>query len=117
MRKIWIVILMILTMAIPVNAGVLTKKGGVNYFEGHKETYYNLPMDRVLDRADKDFGKHHKRWIRDDGVKMYGTMIIAAGAKERYGEFIRTSLGDAIILDCGAFALDNPEQIDIAVAW
>lgn len=103
-------------LQVPVSAK-LTKSGGVNYYEGHKETWYNLSMDRVLERADRNFGKHHKRWIRDDGAKMYGPYIIAAGAVDRYGEIIGTSLGEAIILDTGAFALDNPTQIDVAVNW
>lgn len=98
-------------------ATILTARKGVNYFNGQKETWYNLPMDRVLDRADKNFGSHHKRWVDERGVKYYGTYIILAGAKERYGEIVETSLGTGIILDSGAFALENPTAVDVAVTW
>ena len=117
MKRILILtVLMTVIMTVPAEAK-LNKRDGVCYFEGHKETYYNLPMDRVLERADRNFGRHHRKWIRDDGCKMYGPFIIAAGAVERYGEIVNTSLGEAIILDSGAFALNNPEQLDIAVTW
>lgn len=109
MKKLIINLLMVAT--------ILTARKGVNYYGDQKETWYNLPMERVLERADKNFGKHHKRWIRDDGVRMYGTYIILAGAKERYGEVVETSLGTGIILDSGAFAIDNPKAVDIAVTW
>ena len=117
MRKASIAFLLILLMAIPVNAGTLTRSGGVNYYKGVKETWYNLPMDRVMERADRNFGSHHKRWTRKDGCKMYGPYIIAAGPVEKYGEIVETSLGEAIILDTGEFALYNKNALDIAVEW
>ena len=117
MRKFLIGGLLILIMAVPVQAGTLTKRGGVNYYKGVKETWYNLPMDRVLERADRNFGSHHKRWVREDGCKMYGPFIIAAGPVEKYGEIVETSLGEAIILDTGAFSLENKNALDIATAW
>lgn len=117
MKKGIIMILLILMMAVPVQAGTLTRSGGVNYYKGTKETWYNLDMTRVLDRADRNFGSHHKKWIRDDGVKCYGPYIIAAGPVEMYGEIVETSLGDAIILDTGEFALYNKNAVDIAVDW
>ena len=99
---------------------VLTKKGGVNYFNGQKETWYNLPMDKIYAKADKNFGSHHKKWTRSDGVKCYGPYIVLAVPFDVYPygtTDIPTSLGLGIALDTGAFAKDNKNQVDIAVDW
>lgn len=99
---------------------VLTPKKGVNYYNGTKETYYNLPMDRIYAKADANFGKHHRKWIRDDGVKMYGPYVVLAVPFDVYPygtTDIPTSLGPGIALDTGAFAATNKNQIDIAVDW
>ena len=111
--------LVALTLATPVQAKKLKSYDGVNYFEGHKETYYNLSMNRIYSKADKNFGSHHKKWIRDDGVKMYGPYIVVAACFDihPYGSNVETSLGTGIVLDTGAFAISNPEQIDVAVSW
>lgn len=95
---------------------VLTAAKGVNNFMGHQETWYNLPMKRVIERADHVFGKN-PYWIREDGVKMYGPFVICAGKSSRYGEVIDTSLGKGMILDTGDFAKTDPDKIDIATAW
>ena len=119
MKKL-IVILLILMMAVPVNAGMLTKKGGVNYYNGTKETWYNLPMKRIYEKADKNFGSHHRKWTREDGVKMYGPYVVLAVPFDVYPygtTDIPTSLGLGIALDTGAFAEVNKQQIDIAVDW
>ena len=114
-----LMILLILILCSRVEASVLTKKGGVNYYNGTKETYYNLPMDRIYQKADKEFGSHHKKWIRSDGCKMYGPFICCAANWEEhpYGSLVESSLGTCIVLDTGAFADGNPKQIDIAVDW
>ena len=107
-------------MTVPVSAQTkLTKSGGVNTFQGRKETWYNLPMDRIYKKADANFGKHHKKWVREDGVKMYGTYIVIAAPFDvyPYGTNVETSLGTGIVLDTGAFAETNKQQIDIAVDW
>lgn len=111
-----------LVLSIPMNvqAKKLNKRDGVNYYKGTKETYYNLPMDRIYAKADKNFGSHHKKWIRDDGVKMYGPYIVLAVPFDvyPYGTCdIETSLGLGIALDTGAFAENNKNQIDVAVNW
>ena len=100
-------------------ATILTARKGVNYFNGQKETWYNLPMTRVMDNADKVFGSHHKRWTDERGVKYYGTYIIVAAPYDvhPYGSNVETSLGTGIVLDTGAFAETNKDQIDIATAW
>lgn len=102
------------------DAGVLTKKGGVNYYKGQKETYYNLDMTRIYEKADKNFGSHHKKWIRDDGVKMYGPYVVLAVPFDVYPygtTDIPTSLGLGIALDTGKFAETNKNAVDVAVDW
>lgn len=120
MRKVITGVLVILLMAIPVNAKTLTKKVGVNYYNGVKETYYNLDMTRIYEKADRNFGSHHKKWIREDGVKMYGPYVVLAVPFDVYPygtTDIPTSLGLGIALDTGAFAEVNKSQIDIATSW
>ena len=97
---------------------VLTAAKGVNNFMGHKETWYNLPMNRIVQRA-KDNNIPGEYRIREDGVKMYGDkIIVAANYKTHpYGSHVDTSLGKGIALDTGDFAKNNPEQVDIATAW
>ena len=120
MKKIIIGVLIVLMFAIPVNAGTLTKKGGVNYYHGQKETYYNLPMDKVYEKADKNLGSWHKKWTRSDGVKMYACYVVLAVPFDVYPygtTDIPTSLGLGIALDTGDFANENKNQVDIAVNW
>ena len=99
--------------------GVLTKQKGVNYNDnGNKETYYNLPMNGVINNA-KAQGIEGEYWVREDGVKMYGDYVIVAANLDNYprGSLVETSLGTGIVLDTGEFAVNNPEQFDIAVGW
>ena len=98
--------------------GVLTKSGGVNYFEGHKETYYNLPMKKVVSNA-KNKGIEGDYWEREDGAKMLGEYVMIAADQKihPYGSIVGTSLGDGIVVDTGTFIQTNPQQIDIATTW
>ena len=73
-------------------------------------------MSNIVEKAQRN-GIKGDYWETDDGLKMYGTCIICAGAEERYGEMVQTSRGIGIILDTGEFAKNNPEDIDIAVNW
>lgn len=101
---------------------ILSKSGGVNYFNDgtavHKETYYNLKMNKVVETA-HNHGLQGEYWIRDDGVKMFGDYVIVAANQtvHPYGSLVHTSLGIGIVLDTGEFAKDNKEQYDIAVNW
>ena len=110
--------MLVLLMAYRVNASVLTKKGGVNYFNGRKETWYNLDMTNIVKKA-KRIGVPGDYWVSDNGLKMYGEFIIVAAdfKLHPYGTVVITSHGVGMVLDTGAFAQTNPEQIDIAVAW
>ena len=119
MKKIIVSGLIIMLFAANVNAGTLTKGGGVNYHNGRKETYYNLCMEKVTENARKN-GIYGAYWLREDGAKMWGHYVIVAAPLDvyPYGSIIEaTSLGDAIVLDTGAFAVTNKNQIDIATGW
>lgn len=100
--------------------GVLTKQRGTVMFDGHKETYYNLPMNKVCENAKKR-GIEGEYWEREeDGAKMFGDYIIVAADQKihPYGSLVDTSLGTkGIVLDTGEFIKSNPQQIDIAVTW
>ena len=96
--------------------GILNPAAGVNYYNGQRETYYNLPMTGVCYYAELN-GIEGEYWEREDGCKMWGDYIICAAAQDRYGQLIESSLGTCIALDTGSFALVNPSQIDIAVTW
>lgn len=104
------------------NESILTPSKGVNYNAiGYKETYYNLPMGGVVSiMRNCGFDEAtYPYWIREDGVKMLGDYVMVAANLDKHprGSFIHTSLGEGIICDTGSFAIDNPNQIDIAVDW
>lgn len=112
-------IFLILLMTVPVKAKTLNAYDGVNYYNGRKETYYNLPMKRIVEKA-KAKGIYGEYWIREDGVKMFGHYVMIAAPFDvyPYGTIVEgTSLGDAIVLDTGGFAEKNKSQIDVAVDW
>ncbi len=95
---------------------VLTARLGTVQFEGHKETWYDLNMDKVVQRA-QNMGIPAEYWVREsDGVKMFGPWVICAAhpSKIRYSR-IQTSLGEGIILD--THTAGDPELIDIATTW
>lgn len=97
----------------------LTKFKGVNVFKGHRETYYNLPMNNVIRRM-RDFGYSLKDyWIREDGAKMLGDYIMVAANFNKYprGTKVLTSLGEGIVVDTGGFAQVYPNGFDLATNW
>lgn len=98
--------------------GGLTPTGGVYWYGEQKETWYNLPMEKVIEQAQNN-GIYGEYWIREDGCKMYGDYIILACNRGVHpmGSIVETSLGTGISLDTGAFASSNPYQVDIAVNW
>jgi len=123
-KKLFVIVLTVfwasLILATSAQAKTLNKRDGVNYYKGAKETYYNLDMSKIYERADRNFGSHHKKWTRSDGVKMYGPYIVLAVPFDVYPygtTDIETSLGLGIALDTGAFAETNKNQIDVAVDW
>jgi hypothetical protein len=88
-------------------AGALSPAAGAIFFEGHRETYYNLDMWMFEPYS-----------IRADGakVKPNGDIILACHTKYR-GTRRLTSLGWGICLDTGGFALREPEMVDVATNW
>lgn len=96
---------------------VLTAVKGRNQFMGHDETWYNLKMNKVVQRADKDFKMTNLYHIDDRGVKMYGPWVIVAADPRRHTKYslVDTSLGTGIVLD--VHTADDPELIDIATNW
>lgn len=97
---------------------VLTASKGVNYYNGNKETYYNLDMSGCVSIM-RNMGNTDEYWVREDGCKMLGNYIMCAANLDVHprGSLVETSLGTAIVVDTGGFADSNPNQIDIAVNW
>ena len=96
----------------------LTARLGTINYQGQKETWYNLPMNRVVQIA-KDKGLYGEYWEREDGAKMFGHYVIIAAPYDvhPYGSIVETSLGEGCVLDTGEFAQTNKNQVDIAVTW
>lgn len=94
---------------------VLTAGLGRITYNGHTETWYDLPMEYVIQRS-QDAGIPCDYWVRDDGVKMFGQWVIVAAhpSKIRYS-MVDTSLGEGIILD--THETDDGELYDIATTW
>lgn len=103
------------------NGGQLTKSAGVYQGPSGKETYYNLPMDGVVNiMRNAGFSEEeYPYWVREDGVKMLGPYVmVAANLQLRpRGSLVESSLGTAIVCDTGGFAANNSTQLDIAVSW
>lgn len=93
----------------------LTKSAGTVIWPSGKETYYNLPMNWVVDSLRKKWFDG-EFWVRADGVKMYGKHVMVAAPKGKYKtwEIIPTTLWPGIVCDTGAMKWN---RIDIAVNW
>lgn len=103
-----------------VYANQLTARGGVCYNDyDYKETYYNLPMERVVSiMREKGYSeKDYPYWIREDGVKMFGGFVMVAADLNQHpkGDIVNTSLGLGIVVDTGSAIKGN--KIDIATSW
>lgn len=100
---------------------VLTPAAGRINGPSGPETYYNLPMEGVI-RNMRNLGFDEVNYpyaVRSDGVKTLGGYVMVAAnlAIRPKGTIVATSLGAGIVCDTGGFALANPTQLDIAVAW
>ena len=110
----------ILTEDIEMPYSVLNKRMGVNYFNGQKETYYNLRMTGVIRLLDDMGIPHGEYWVRDDGAKMLGEYIMLATDTNRIpkGTIWETSLGTGMIVDhCSGSESYPGVWIDVAVNW
>ena len=96
-------------------AVMLTAMLGRITFQDHQETYYNLNMNRIVERAAEN-GIKGEYWERADGCKMLGTKIIVACDWNvyPYGTEVETSRGTGIVLDTGEF---TGRIVDLAVTW
>ena len=97
---------------------VLTRQGGVNYGPSGKETYYNLPMQGVVNimrRMGYD-AERYPYWVREDGVRMLGPYVMIATNFSHWprGSFVETSLGIGLSCDTGHLGWNH---IDVAVRW
>lgn len=123
MKKKILLLLLILSMAMPTNvqaADRLTKRAGVHVnSHGFKETYYNLPMEGIVRRmrAKGYSEEQYPYWIREDGAKMLGPLVMVAADLNVHhrGKVIHTSLGPSIVCDTGSAI--KGRRIDIATAW
>lgn len=99
----------------------LTKSKGV--FEGPsgRESWYNLPMVKIVEimRQAGYSEEEYPYWIREDGCKMLGPYILCAGNLDLRprGTIVETSLGAAIVADTGPFCKKDKTAIDLAVNW
>lgn len=97
---------------------VLTKSKGVNYGPLGRETYYNLPMQGVINimRRNGYDAERFPYWVRDDGVRMLGDYIMLAGRVGQFerGTIVQCSLGEGIICDYGYLEWNG---VDVAVVW
>lgn len=100
---------------------VLTARAGTVMGPSGKETYYNLPMQGVVNRM-RRLGydaENWPYWVRSDGAKMLGDCILCAASLDikPIGTILETTRGKAIVADTGSFARSNPTQIDLAMQW
>lgn len=100
---------------------VLTARAGTIQGPSGKETYYNLPMQGVVNRM-RRLGydaENWPYWIRSDGCKMLGDKIMVAANLNVHprGSVVETSLGSGLVCDTGGFARNNPYQLDLATNW
>ena len=88
--------------------GVLTREGGVNYYNGRKETWYS---QRVLPGGGLDIPGRH---VDGDGLirDEEGYICVAASDLE-YGTLVETSLGMGKVYDTGC----APGTTDIYTDW
>lgn len=106
---------------IPKPNALTKSKGAQLYVDGdgvaHRETYYDLPMNIVIDAC----GPGNKYTIRSaDGAKVDkdGYILVAAN----YNIYPRcsivdTSMGKGKVYDTGGFALRYPHGFDLATDW
>lgn len=98
------------------NGPKLTKSKGAIQGPTGKETYYNLPMKKVIDSLRVTNGITDKYRIRNDGVKMIGPYVMVAANLKIFpkGTIVKTSLWEGIVCDTGSM---KGTHIDIATNW
>lgn len=90
------------------NTGVLTKSKGVNYYNGHRETWYS---QKVLPGGGLKIPGRH---VDDRGLVCDGDgYICVASSDYAKGTIVETSLGTGKVYDCGCAS----GTIDIYTDW
>lgn len=84
----------------------------------NEETWYNLPMDKVVDtmRRRGYTEEDYPYYIREDGVKMLGDYVMVAADLSIHprGTVVETSVGQGLVCDTGEFTEDI---YDVATDW
>ena len=98
--------------------GTLSKSAGRVQGPTNEETYYNLPMSKVVQSMrNRGYSEEdYPYWVREDGVKMLGEYVIVAADLNLHpkGTVVETSLGQGLVCDTGEFTEDI---YDIATDW
>ena len=90
------------------NTGILTKSKGVNYFNGHKETWYS---QKVLPGGGLKIPGRH---VAEDGtIRDIDNYICVASSDYPKGTIVETSLGMGKVYDSGC----DSGTIDIYTDW
>lgn len=88
--------------------GVLTKAGGVNYYNGKRETWYS---QKVLPGGGLNIPGRHV--AKDGTVRDADGYICVASSDLPYGSTVETSLGMGKVYDSGC----APGTVDLYVNW
>ena len=92
----------------PSGGGVLTKKKGVNYYNGHRETYYSQKV--LPGHGLKIPGRH----VASDGtIRDSDGYICVASSDYPKGTVVKTSLGPGKVYDSGCAS----GTIDLYTDW
>lgn len=97
----------------------LTKQGGVFFYNGKRESYYNLDMSGVVAKMHQ-LGFKGEYSVRSDGAKLFDGKVMIAADLSVYprGTILYTSLGKSIVCDTGGFVHQyGSNAFDIATNW
>ena len=109
--------LLILYLLISGHGYKLTRDLGRISGKQNLETWYNLPMDNVVQiMRERGYSESDYPYcIREDGCKMLGDFIMIAADLNEYprGTVVYTTLGQGLVCDTG----EDLSGFDIAVDW
>lgn len=97
----------------------LTKQNGVFFYNGKRESYYNLDMSGVV-AIMHQLGFKGEYSVRSDGAKLFDGKVMIAADLSVYprGTILYTSLGKSIVCDTGEFVHQyGSSAFDIATNW
>ena len=97
----------------------LTKQSGVFFYNGKRESYYNLDMSGVVAKMHQ-LGFKGEYSVRSDGAKLFDGKVMIAADLSVYprGTILYTSLGKSIVCDTGEFVHQyGSSAFDIATNW